>query len=909
MGAGDVRLPRPGFGSRKNESRIMIPIRVRNTLIGGIFAGLFTLIATAPAVAQSGKLSGQVVDEQGEPLIGTTVLIVGTQQGAATDVNGQYAVINIPPGTYSVRYSMIGFSTQIVEGIRIQSNQTTEQNVTLTEEVIEGEEVIVTAERPIVDVSLTSSMATVSREEIAVLPVQRLEDIVNLQAGVIDGHFRGGRSGEVQYQVDGVSVNNPFDNAPTLSLDRSVLQEVQVISGTFDAEYGQAMSGVVNAVLRAGQTDQYEFQVETFFGDYFSTAEDRFPHIGDMSPTVLQNFQATMSGPVPLVPNTTFLFNGQRFENEGYMYGERVFLPTDSVNFETGYLDPTGDLELVPLGFDNRWNWLGKLSNRSIPGIKLEYQGVGNVIERKFYSHPFRLNPDGTKTNRQFSIVHGLDVTHTVRDDLYYTISLRHNYFDFEDLRYEDVQDPRYLEAGPPRSLQSIEDGAILTGLDLGRFIQRTNAGVSKGSVTYQATKVHLLKAGYEFQFSKLEFGPPGILTNVTRDGVEQLLPRTDTLNARVLEYNPVQGAAFFQDRVEWRDIRVRAGIRAEYFDAKSTIPSDLANPANSITGAPESRAQPTSVKLRVAPRLGVSFPILNQASMFFSFGHFYQMPGLGEFFANADYSVLEDLQAGTEDDVGVLGNPDLKPEFTAQYEFGFKAQLTSFLGLDLSLFHKDIRDLLGVEFIQTYTAARYARFTNVDFGQVRGFTIQFDQRGAGPISTSLDYTLQIASGNSSDPKETFNRSAAGEDPLPRQVPFNWDQRHTLNATATWYERDNFAITGIAKLGSGQPFTPAISSVFGSELQPNSGRKDAFLIVDVRAEKFINVFGVQWTAFARVFNLLDEHFANGFVFASTGSPFYTLTPESQRAQLTNPGRFFAPRRIEVGISFRGVIPR
>jgi hypothetical protein len=213
------------------------------------------------------------------------------------------------------------------------------------------------------------------------------------------------------------------------------------------------------------------------------------------------------------------------------------------------------------------------------------------------------------------------------------------------------------------------------------------------------------------------------------------------------------------------------------------------------------------------------------------------------------------------------------------------------------------------VEFIQTYTAARYARFTNIDFGEVRGFTIQVDQRGPGPISTSLDYTLQLASGNSSDPRDTFNRAAAGEDPLPRQVPFNWDQRHTLNGTFTWIQPGNFTITGIAKIGTGQPFTPAISSVFGSELQPNSGRKDAFLIVDVRAEKFFNVFGVQWTAFARAFNLLDEHFVNTFVFASTGSPYYTITPESERFQLTNPDRFFAPRRIEVGISFRGIIPR
>src|SRR5690606_27017350 len=136
------------------------------------------------------------------------------------------------------------------------------------------EEVVVTAERPVVDVTLTSSMQTLSREEISVLPVQQLDDIVNLQAGVVDGHFRGGRAGEVQYQVDGVSVNNPYDNQSSLRLDRSVLQEVQVISGTFDAEYGQAMSGVVNAVLRSGDDDRYEFSGEVYLGDFYSPNSD-----------------------------------------------------------------------------------------------------------------------------------------------------------------------------------------------------------------------------------------------------------------------------------------------------------------------------------------------------------------------------------------------------------------------------------------------------------------------------------------------------------------------------------------------------------------------------------------------------------------------------------------------------------
>lgn len=894
---------------------------------------LAILLLSLPAsvFAQTGKLAGKVVDAQGEPLIGATVFVLETQQGVAADLNGDYAIIRIAPGTYSVRFSSVGFQTKVVEGVLITSNNTATLNITLGEEVILGEEVLITAERPIVDVSLTSSISTLTKEDIEVLPVQQLDEIVNLQAGVVDGHFRGGRLGEVQYQVDGVSVNNPFNNASSLQLDRSVLQEVQVISGTFDAEYGQAMSGVVNAVLRNGDADRFEFSAEAFMGDYVSPGNDSvtvrtrldgdrrvalFPHIDDIDPQVLQNYQFSLSGPVPLLKHTTFLFNGQRIINLGHLMGVRQFLPTDRNDLEGRVFNPTGDGEIVPMNFSKQWSWLGKITHKPFNNVQLSYQAVGNNIDRRGYNHAFRLNPEGLATANQFSIVHGLDLTHTLSNKTFYELSARQNYFDFKDLKYDDLgttppnagtqyalpEDSPYFQPGRPLGDANFEEGAIVQGVDLGRFVQRTNALVGKLALTSQITKVHLIKAGLEFQASHLEFGTPSQIAQVVIDGVQRLGVVRDTLGAEVNESNPLNAAAFIQDRIEWRDLRIRAGLRLEYFDANADVPSDLQNPANSIDGAPESRPKPTTTKLVLAPRLGISFPILSKASVFFSYGHFYQMPGLGLMFSNADYSVLEDLQAGAID-YGVLGNPDLKPEFTSQYEFGFKSEITPTLGLDISLFYKDIRDLLGVEFVQTYTAAEYARFTNIDFGGIRGFTIALDQRGLGPISVSLDYTLQNALGNASDPRETANRAAAGEDPRPQQIPFNWDQRHTLNGTIGWYQPNKFSVTAILRFASGQPYTPSISTGFGAELERNSGQKPSFTRVDLRAEKFFNVGGLRWTAFARVFNAFDEHFANGFVFADTGSPYYTLLPAQQRNP--NPGRLSQPRRVEIGVSLRG----
>jgi hypothetical protein len=136
-------------------------------------------------------------------------------------------------------------------------------------------------------------------------------------------------------------------------------------------------------------------------------------------------------------------------------------------------------------------------------------------------------------------------------------------------------------------------------------------------------------------------------------------------------------------------------------------------------------------------------------------------------------------------------------------------------------------------------------------------------------------------------------------------VPFNWDQRHTLNATAVLARPDNFSVTGVLRLGSGQPFTPTLSPIFGAELEPNSGRKPAIFNVDLRAEKYFRVGGVGLTAFARVFNLFDTHYMSGFVYADTGSPYYTLNPQQQRNP--DPGRLAAPRRIELGITLRGAM--
>jgi outer membrane receptor protein involved in Fe transport len=864
---------------------------------------LVSITASMLNAQTTGKLSGVVTDETGEPLIGANVLIDGTNQGAATDFEGYYNIINIRTGTYTIIFRYLGYQSQLVSNIRISSDQTTKLNATLNSEAIVGEEVIIVAKKPLVEFNQTSSVSSINKDDIKSLPIQSLEEIVNLQAGVVDGHFRGGRIGEVQYQVDGVTANNPFDNKSILpQLDRSAIEEVQVISGTFDAKYGQAMSGVVNTVLKSG-SDKFEFSAETFFGDYYTTDTDRYPNVNKYKPLTIQNYQLSISGPTGL-PQTTFFANGRKYYNGGYLFGTRKFTPFDKNDFENKILNPTGDNALVNMNTDDEWSGQAKITNSSIKDIQLNYQIIYNYAERQDYNQAFRLNPDGIKTNYTTSISHGLAFTHTISPEMFYKINIRQNIFKYADYKYEDLYDPRYIEAGRSKGDANYEDGAFIQGLDLGRFKQETNSIIIKGDYTLQANKYNFVEAGVEWQYSDVLFGPPGFFVDFYVNDQVVLFPFEEFYRTPGLRsYYPKQFAFYLQDRIEIGDLVVRTGLRYEYYDAASVVPSNLQNPANSIEGAPPSTYIPTTIKNALAPRIGLSFPISEAASVYFSYGHFYQLPGLNLLYSNSDYSVLEDLQAGGID-YGVMGNPDLKPEFTIQYEFGLKQSISDFLGVQLSFFYKDIRDLLGVEFVDTYTAASYSRFTNIDYGSVTGFTLSAFQKDIYNFNTSVDYTLQFAQGNSSDPEETANRAKAGADPRPRDIPFNWDQRHTLNLSAVYSIPDDYALSTILKFGSGQPYTPEIGAGFGANLETNSGRKDSYFLLDLRAEKYFNLGSLYLSVFVRAFNVLNTTFVNGYVFNSTGSPDYALNPSTNRSALSDPSRFYNPRRIEFGISLR-----
>lgn len=316
---------------------------------------IFLFTGEAIQAATTGKIRGRVVDkETGDPLIGANVIIDGTQLGASTDQNGEYHIINVPVGTYSVRAMYIGYQTIRKTEVRVLVGLTTDLNFELSPSALQSDEVVeIVAERPIVRKDVTSGRAIISSDEIEKMPVETISGILTTKAGVTEGadgqiHIRGGRSSEVSYVIDGVRVTDPSFGGLGVNVENQAIEELEVVSGTFNAEYGQAMSGVVNIVTKAG-SKQYSGSVSGYLGDYQTNHSDIFWNDPAFNPMNSQNVEVTLSGPVLPIKGwrekLNFFLSHRYYDNKGYIFGKRHHNPTDAAYLESAdvYQVTSGD--------------------------------------------------------------------------------------------------------------------------------------------------------------------------------------------------------------------------------------------------------------------------------------------------------------------------------------------------------------------------------------------------------------------------------------------------------------------------------------------------------------------------------------------------------------------------------------
>lgn len=904
----------------------------------------------------TGKLAGTVKDgETGEPIPGVNVVAEGTGLGAATDVNGNYVVNNLQPGSYTVTFSAVGYQKKQFVDVKIAVDFTTRIDVTLLPQSITLETVVVKAEAPLIRTDLTSSQAVVDAEQIESLPVESITQILTLQAGIVQGaggelHIRGGRSNEIAYTVNGVSILNPFDNTNTVTIATNAIQELSVVSGTFNAEYGNALSGVVNTVTKEGGTT-YKGKLSFYTGDKASTKDNIFYNINDVNPLSNYVTEATLGGPVPLVDNKILFFLSARYERQkGWLYGIREHNPTDSV-----YVNPTnpndirialtGDNAIVAMNPGQSFSGTAKLTFKPVANLKINYDLIYSRSNYKSYNQDFKYNPDGTYNNYEYGFLNSVEVRHALNDKTFYTVHGSYNFNDYKqylyplqdgsgsavdyypgkiaDLSGSDLSgihaDTRYQ---PDYKLNTATTYTFLSGgTQNGHYYQRSKTFGGKFDITSQVSNNHEIKFGAELKYHQLDFENFTVLRDSTTY-TSPTIPALSTANHDFYIKRPREFSAYIQDKMEFKSIILNVGLRYDYFNANSKYSPEVFQPSPDYPNGTwtmsmidtSSLLSSASGKHQLSPRIGISFPITDQGIIHFSYGHFFQMPPFSYLYSNPNFKYSAAMGSP------VFGNANLNPEKTVTYELGLQQQLLEDLAFNVTGFYKDVRDLLALQQIRVSGDQTYYKYVNKDYGNIKGITFSLTKRRTPKsiIGVTIDYTFQVSEGNETNSDAFFLDLLSGRQSEKIPVYLAWDQTHTLNTTVT-VGREDWNITLVGRLGSGLPYTPQIS---GNQiyLRTNSGRRPTQATVDLLAEKVLSLFGFDFTFFLKIFNLFDT-LNERYVYNDTGRATYTLVANQSVAlaadklaetvkglhsateYFNQPTYYQPPREVRFGASF------
>ena len=720
----------------------------------------------------TGKMVGRITElETGLPLPGAAVVIDGAGVGAAADENGEYLILSIRPGIYTLRFTMLGFATMLVENVVVQSGLTTQVNVELTVEAIElGQDLLVTAERPLVQPDETASVHYLDVRQLYALPVRSAREALMVQTGVlfdpepVIGGLGGSGRGESRYAVRGgdqTEVSWFMDGARTAALiegradqggsytniNMHAVQEIQILTGGFDAQYGGAQSGIVNVVTKEGGADysasfEYLFGApgQRHFGNYIYDPEtqkeyqDNLREDGTLNPgwwsslrsSQVYDYRAiadhhaygSLGGPIFTgnKARATF-FLATQVKRDGYTYPR----PRDHRKLD----DVVGNIVFQPR--PNMKLRVGALYNRLGHST---LQETGDYVQQaKFY------RGWGSLLDSSTSLLSGV-WTHTLSPRFYYDIQVSRYWLDLRETPSEFTR----LGVSENPTLFGFQrfNGYPNEPYDAWTFVYDQHHEVGdlsvESSANWQFNKQNLLKAGIELR------------RNTYKENFSYRYPSYNTapqhwLNRGLHEtHHPVELAAYVQDKMEFNNMVLNVGLRYDGFfpnvdwfttrdlfnlsvdpefdpnldpdrdqvDENGRVKYGFAN----VLQKPRAPAQ---THHRVSPRMGVSFPISAKTVLHFNYGHFYQMPPLDRMFefgyfrpeyivkgriAEEEAAAAEGREPahipsvdGDPERVVVLSLDALKPEKTVLFEVGIVRNFRDAVVLDLTGFYKDVFD------------------------------------------------------------------------------------------------------------------------------------------------------------------------------------------------------------------------
>jgi hypothetical protein len=977
------------------------------------------VLSTLVAFAGNGKITGVVKDAAtGEPVVGANVVIEGTLMGAAADEKGAFTILAVPPGTYSIVASAVGYARGTTRGVQVGSDQTVTLTISMSIEAVGMKEVVVEAERKLVDKTLTQTRTVISSGELNNnMPVLSIQELLNTTASVFKGRIRGSQLQETKTILDGVDITDQFGNTDyvgtgdlspaqrynrvtkpyeakgrVLELNSSGLAELNVVAGAANAEYAAATAGLYNGSLREGRGnwsgrvflraggggfDRF-MKGPGFFGPEFYPATDTGKYLTNMRTlAAAKNVKATRYiwtpgkyeiGEKPtmdaevgfgggVVEDLGLFFTGRLFDTHGFMPNE--FSREANLTLKVNY-DFTKSMKLVATGMlqdrGQIFGWKNRQYNDNsrffLEGVP-QNDGYSMVASAKFTHF---LSPETfyeiqvSNVNKSGRIGFLDSFTDNNGDGIPETYDATKSSADFLVLGFDTAKVKRYIGAvGSGRFFNNNNDDTqgidpTITNIEgLGQVLANptyyyenltTSVTTLKADFTSQITANHQLRAGAQVR-----------LHGVKQDRRSTVISPTDTdpaVGVLLEQYDkkPMELGVYAQDRIEFAGLVVNLGARVDGFDPDAKEFVSFYTPyINPVTGSTSvgpktsfvtNRGDAVPMKWFFSPRIGVSHPITDNATMYFSFSRSSQPLPFSQIYTgynNVNNTSLPNQMRANQD-----------PYKSTNYEFGATWEFLPRISVNANAYFREVENYsrygytlsgLSGQIVPTYNVA-----FNSGYADARGVEVtlnvgQFSVEDILRVSGRVNYTWSVIKGPAGGPaanKTTFARNTA--DSVFTQLPFadaknfkqyeinigggqsvlgaGFDRTHRVGFALSLQFPYEILVNVVGSYATGFQYTnPTVDNRTARQLETAPSNS----MIDLRLEKAFVFSGKRIGVFMDVKNLLNKENILGYATATGASTlkFYNTgdpTGEYNRAILPEGTSVYdMPRQVYVGAYF------
>lgn len=804
---------------------------------------------------KTGALSGTITDATTKKAVaGVNVYVKGTAKGDRTDASGKFEIKGLKPGEYTIEISMLGYEKLIYTDIRIQANQTTPLNVSLSPSAVTiDQDFRVIGKRNLVDVDKPQTTNTVGQEQIELGPTRGVQKIINTQPGVMNSpsgiNIRGGRTYETGFYVDGVNATDPLGGTGFgLDLGSNSMQDIEITTGGIGADIGDATAGVVSAKTKSGgnKTEFFIQHKRDNFGNYKnwnSVFNSQLFELNVGGPAFKKLFKNKFKYFVALRANYTDEYT----RNPANQLVSSLFRNT----FWSPYEDNrwSGNLKLnydFSQKFKVSFTYLRSLTiNQDVNMLRVTGNDVGF---NPGYQYMFSKQMDLANTFTHDSYLAILNLQHTPSKKFFHKTTLSRmfvrlradaNGLDWRPKTVDNQFDPDNIITFPA-SYFSQNDSLNFVNPANGLYNNGGRATlwhhhyveeyVARWNGTYFTGKSgNKINFGTEMKFQELLWidinrpwvGAPITLPNGTTTQSYRLGDACD-----LWKVNVQRGAFFVTDKLKYKGLVADLGLRFEYWSPGKFVDDAVENPNSPIRDEIRDDYKNSTVKMlgrrykfRLLPRISASFPIKENQMLYFNYGHTTILPHPSFIYAglNPEYTDRSTLSR--------LGNPNLNPEVDISYEIGLRSQITSNDALVVSAYNKDKYDFitsvtLPVKDINGRFVNRTIRI-NSDYARIRGVEVSYIKRYKTWFIGQVSFSYMNARGQSASASEALKEllaSGAREDTREFYLPWDRPIDFKLNATFKkddkkgWFNNrlNHIAIYMETTFRSGRRFTPYI---------------------------------------------------------------------------------------------------